>query len=206
MDFGESDRVYTIRSQHRLGGLLLRSIPERDIDLIDVGCGMGEFINGLSGDTYNISCVDGSDHCVEYVRSQGQKCSQVDLETDTLPFKDESFDVAVSLDVIEHLWNTEHYLHELKRVVRPRGYIILTTPNYNYIRFRALCMMGKFDSFTYGSQHKKFFTVSSFKKAIAEDIDIIKVVGFSQKGRFHLQIRHGLNLFAGQIGVLGRFK
>jgi 2-polyprenyl-3-methyl-5-hydroxy-6-metoxy-1,4-benzoquinol methylase len=176
MNYGEDDRAYRLRAQHELGETLLKRIPNQTLRVIDVG---------------------------SYNRSNTHTCEQIDLEHGTLPFVDDTFDVAVSLDVIEHLWNTEHYLNEIQRAVKPSGYVILTTPNYNYIRYRVLCAIGRFDSFTYGSRHKKFFTTNSFKRLLNNRMDIINVIGtFAGK----IELSSGLNLFAGQIGILGRFK
>lgn len=203
MNYGEDDRAYHLRAQHELGETLLKRIPNQTLRVIDVGCGMGEFSDITEAQGHAVSRVDGADHCVTYNRSNTHTCEQIDLEHGTLPFVDDTFDVAVSLDVIEHLWNTEHYLNEIQRAVKPSGYVILTTPNYNYIRYRVLCAIGRFDSFTYGSRHKKFFTTNSFKRLLNNRMDIINVIGtFAGK----IKLSSGLNLFAEQIGILGRFK
>lgn len=53
------------------------------------------------------------------------------LEPDRpLPYEDASFDLAVSMDVIEHVLDPVGWLSEVVRVVRPGGRIFLTTPNY----------------------------------------------------------------------------
>ena len=205
MNYGEDNREYCIRAQHRLAMTLLQKVPPTNIhNIIDVGCGMGEFADSLEALGHSVSRVDGADHCVAYNRKK-HYCNCTNLESDALPFADNTFDMAVSLDVIEHLWNTDHYLSEIKRVVKPNGYIILSTPNYNYIRYRLLCVIGRFDQFTYNSRHKKFFTTNSFKRLLEDRIKITNVVGtFAYMGT--TQISHGLNLFGEQIGVLGRFK
>jgi SAM-dependent methyltransferase len=46
-----------------------------------------------------------------------------------LPFADASFDVVVSLQTIEHLWNQQAFLAECLRVLRPGGTIVVSTPN-----------------------------------------------------------------------------
>ena len=47
----------------------------------------------------------------------------------TLPLRDGSVDVVANLQVIEHLWDQEGFLAECRRVLRPGGTLIVTTPN-----------------------------------------------------------------------------
>ena len=49
--------------------------------------------------------------------------------SDHLPFGDEEFDCVVSIDVLEHLDDDQSFLHELHRVIRPNGRVIVTVPN-----------------------------------------------------------------------------
>jgi SAM-dependent methyltransferase len=47
-----------------------------------------------------------------------------------LPYPDGTFDLVVSMDVVEHVSEPLPWLRELVRVVRPGGSLFLTTPNY----------------------------------------------------------------------------
>jgi SAM-dependent methyltransferase len=46
-----------------------------------------------------------------------------------LPFAADTYDVVVSLQTIEHLWDQDAFLAECRRVLRPEGRLILSTPN-----------------------------------------------------------------------------
>ena len=46
-----------------------------------------------------------------------------------LPFEDASFDVIHSNQVIEHLWNTDNMLREIRRLLKPDGYAVVSTNN-----------------------------------------------------------------------------
>lgn len=55
-----------------------------------------------------------------------------------LPFKDNSFDMVISMSVLEHLQEPEKVFHEFSRVLRPNGMVILQTPNrYDYVSLIA---------------------------------------------------------------------
>jgi SAM-dependent methyltransferase len=50
-----------------------------------------------------------------------------------MPFPDDSFDLAVSLDVIEHLEDDLAALRELRRVLAPGGALLVTVPAYQWL-------------------------------------------------------------------------
>ena len=55
----------------------------------------------------------------------------IDIETDisgVLPFEDETFDTIICSDVLEHIWNPEFVLGEMKRICKKGGHIIINTP------------------------------------------------------------------------------
>src|SRR5207244_12208478 len=56
-----------------------------------------------------------------------------------MPFETGSFDLAASLDVIEHLEDDVGALRELRRVVTPGGFLIVTVPGYTYIGSEHVC-------------------------------------------------------------------
>jgi 2-polyprenyl-3-methyl-5-hydroxy-6-metoxy-1,4-benzoquinol methylase len=66
---------------------------------------------------------------------------QADLNN-PLPVPDESFDIVVSTEVIEHLENPRAIFRELFRLLRPGGVLIVTTPNQESVRSIAGLLMG----------------------------------------------------------------
>jgi len=59
-----------------------------------------------------------------------------------IPFKDNSFDVILSGEIIEHLLNPLKFIREAKRVLKPQGVFIITTPNLASIFNRLLIVFG----------------------------------------------------------------
>jgi len=69
---------------------------------------------------------------------------QADLQS--LPFRNDSFDIVVSCETLEHLEHPERGIRELVRISRNRGEFVLTTPNYfNLMGFALIYrkLMGK---------------------------------------------------------------
>jgi SAM-dependent methyltransferase len=130
--FQAEDRHWWYRGRRRvlervLDGLAL-SEPLR---ILDAGCGSGRNMVDLAR-RGTVTGVELSEPSVEKARERG--CGEV-IEGSVLemPFADASFDLAVSLDVIEHLEDDLGALRELRRVVAPGGALLLTVPAYGWL-------------------------------------------------------------------------
>ena len=67
----------------------------------------------------------------------GADYTPIDYDTanfnkDSLPFDDNEFEIIISLAVIEHIENISHFLSEVRRVLKPKGILYLSTPNFKY--------------------------------------------------------------------------
>ena len=64
------------------------------------------------------------------------------LNTDTLDFEDESFDLIILAEVIEHLYDPDIVLSECYRILKTNGCLLITTPNLLSWYNRILMMFG----------------------------------------------------------------
>ncbi|HEY5195648.1 MAG TPA: class I SAM-dependent methyltransferase [Solirubrobacteraceae bacterium] len=99
-----------------------------DVAILDAGCGSGRNMVDLSafGRVTGLELADAS-----VAKARGRGVGEVVQGTlDAMPFASASFDLAVSLDVIEHLEDDRLALSELRRVVRPGGSLLITVPAY----------------------------------------------------------------------------
>lgn len=86
-----------------------------------------------------------------------------------LAFDDQSFDVIVCADVLEHLRRPEEVLSACRRLLRPEGTLLVSVPNVAYAGMVADLMHGNFE---YGNEglldrtHLRFFTRSSFRQLL----------------------------------------
>ncbi len=99
--------------------------------ILDAGCGSGRNMVDLARQG-TVTGVELSPASVEIAR--GRAVGEV-LEGSILdmPLPAESFDLAVSLDVIEHLDDDAGALRELRRVVVPGGRLLVTVPAYQWL-------------------------------------------------------------------------
>jgi 2-polyprenyl-3-methyl-5-hydroxy-6-metoxy-1,4-benzoquinol methylase len=99
-------------------------------NLLDIGCGEGR---GLQYLRQNVSSYTGIDKIQEVLDVLKQKYpGDTFLQMNIPPFKglaDNSFDTAVSFQVIEHIEEDEAYVKEAHRVLKKNGHFIVSTPN-----------------------------------------------------------------------------
>jgi SAM-dependent methyltransferase len=108
------------RSLARLIGRAARHASGR---LLDVGCGDKRFAHYFAGFVDRYVALD-------YPTTFLGKEDNVDVFGTALdlPFKDEYFDTVVSFEVLEHVTDSRRMLTEIRRVLKPGGALILTTP------------------------------------------------------------------------------
>jgi SAM-dependent methyltransferase len=99
--------------------------------ILDAGCGSGRNMVDLAhrGAVTGIE-LSPTSVAVARGRDAGEVVEGSVLE---MPFSDASFDLAVSLDVIEHLEDDLAALRELRRTVAPGGALLVTVPAYNWL-------------------------------------------------------------------------
>jgi len=109
-----------------LGVLEKHLPPGRRLDVLDAGCGGGATLESLRSRYGSAVGVELAEEAVEYARERGRNVIQGSI-TD-LPFADESFDLALALDVVEHVPDDGAALGEMFRVLRPGGALLVTVP------------------------------------------------------------------------------
>lgn len=114
--------------------------------ILDFGSGQGRFLTMLSD--LQFEKISGADLMIkpENIPSL-HEWIQSDLNSG-LPLVDESFDVIAAIEIIEHLENPRAVVREMVRLLKPGGYLVLSTPNNESIRsIMSLVARGHFVSF-----------------------------------------------------------
>lgn len=100
--------------------------------VLDYGCGSGFIVGQLQTRGYDACGTDISREAIEYGTSQGIKNlhSTNGIEVD---FPDESFDLILAMDVVEHIKDDNLVIKELERLLKPNGHLIITVPAYQWM-------------------------------------------------------------------------
>ena len=101
---------------------------QRGQKVLEPGCGRGEFLNGFRKMGMDVYGCDLSPQAGEDL--EGIIVKQTDIENESLPYKDNYFDVVYSKSLLEHLWKPDVFLKEVKRILKPSGIILTLVPDW----------------------------------------------------------------------------
>lgn len=118
---------------------VLRLIGDvRGLTILDIGCGTGHFSQSLAGENYLLG-IDISSEMLSLARNKGLHAIQ--SSGDNLPIPDKSFDMALSVNVIQTIPRGKELIREMMRVIKPGGRAVVSTINGGNITlafFRAV--------------------------------------------------------------------
>lgn len=132
--------------------------------VLDAGCGSGdlgvELIKQFQSKCYGMEL---NDVAIQHANDRGVKAQKVDLDG-KWSYDDEFFDVVTGTEIIEHVINPDHFILEAKRVLKPGGLLILSTPNIAAWFNRVIFLFGYQPFFTEVSTVDKTIGLSFTRK------------------------------------------
>ena len=102
----------------------------RGLDVLDVAAGEGYGTALLAQVAHSVVGVDISAEAVAHAAEayRGPNFRFLEGDARCLPLADASVDAVVSFETIEHLWEHNQFLAEVRRVLRPGGWLIVSSP------------------------------------------------------------------------------
>jgi len=142
-------------------------IPE---NILDIGCGKGDRTIRLADyfkiqrdSTYGLDCND------DFINACKSKFNvkKIDLETEEIPYDNNTFDLVICNQVLEHLKNYKNVIDGLIRVTVKGGYIVIGIPNLAHLINRIYLLFGIQPMCIHlDSSHVRGFTHRDFKKML----------------------------------------
>jgi ubiquinone/menaquinone biosynthesis C-methylase UbiE len=112
--------------------------------MLDAGCGSGRVFKYTFDDPQRPHLIVGVD-LTDEPRANGNVDAAARADLARLPFRDETFDIAISSHVAEHLTQPEAVFRELSRVLKHGGRLLILTPNrWHYVTMSAALMPHSF--------------------------------------------------------------
>lgn len=178
--------------------LILDFRPEK---FLDIGCGDGSFLRSICSDDMICFGVD--------IKAIGKdpmilKC---DIDNEPIPYVvGKDFDVVFAGEIIEHLFDPEHMLDEIRRVLAPGGHLILTTPNlaawYNRISlllgyqpfFSGVGLRGTYGTLwpaVHAESHLRLYTLPALRGLVEScGFKVVKTIGLGINNRIGWGKKH----------------
>lgn len=139
--------------------------------ILEVGAGIGKLCDALVRLGYtNLIGTDISKAAIEYGKQKFGQINLSHMDVTRLEFPDQSFDIVLSFDLVEHIPNIGLHFAEVYRTLKPGGKYLLQTPNlfcnalYCTLRYQGLAWRQYHPSpQTHWSIHRKLLQ-SGFEK------------------------------------------
>lgn len=144
---------------------------QQKLRVLDLGCGNGSLTRLIAQQGYEVVGVEDSEQGVAIARQSAPNCHFIHASIYELPYAEleNSFDIVLSAEVIEHLLYPRELVRGAKKCLKPNGRLILTTPYHGYLKNLVLALSGKMDKhFTslWDGGHVKFFSVATLRKLL----------------------------------------
>jgi len=152
----------------------------RNKTILDVGCGVGSLLDMIKGVS---SKQIGIDPCSPYLESLASRGYEIYSSlSDASKLNAACIDYAFSIQVIEHVANPREFLEEIKKLIKPKGRLLISTPNRHDILMNL--MKEEFPPFFYRTQHRWYFDENSLIKCS-------EIAGYKVE-RIHFVHRYGM--------------
>jgi 2-polyprenyl-3-methyl-5-hydroxy-6-metoxy-1,4-benzoquinol methylase len=146
---------------------MVNSISNADkLQILDVGCGDGVISEPLMKAGHFVAAVD-----LPTVATAAHKTKVSSImagDAETLAFPKETFELIIASEVLEHLWSPESFIAEAYRTLKPKGHLIIETPEgiagLNY------------------DSHMNYYTVEKLEQLLAPKFRMKKVERLAQTG------------------------
>ena len=146
----------TAENHKRITELCTKYFKNKESKILDVGSGDGKLLDKIAKstkiNTKKFFCVEHDKIYIKKLENYGFSVKSFDLNT-KFPYKNNSFDYVIANQIIEHLYFTDHFISEIRRILKPGGLIILSTTNLVAIHSRLLILFGFMPNSLHPSTH-----------------------------------------------------
>jgi len=154
--------------------------------IVDIGCGNGALSRELASRGYEVVGCEPSAEDLHFARlgAPGLVFHRLGVDDDPSVIGNENFDVAIATEVIEHLVTPFNLSRFAKQLLRPGGYLIISTPYHGYLKNLILALTNKWDTHLspfWDGGHIKFWSYKTLSQLLNQSG--FRVVRFIGAGR-----------------------
>lgn len=146
--------------------------PQR---VLDLGCGTGFVIKRLSERGYHCTGVDAADEMLRIARRENPNSIIRKSDAGRLPFKNGSFDIISSIELLRYIKDREKCVQEMHRVLKPGGICMVTlAPRYSLHGYSA------FNWINYWLHLPRFSNVRQYFETTSSSRRLFSAAGFKK--------------------------
>lgn len=140
--------------------------PLKGLELLDVGCGWGQALLGFRTKGFVCYGFDPASDAVSYLRRR--RLNVVEAGMDTMDvFGGKTFDVVTMFNVLEHLADPIGALGQIRRLLKPRGVLVVDVPNeFNPFQLAARSLHHLPEWWVAPPQHLSYFSPMTLRKLL----------------------------------------
>jgi len=137
--------------------------------VLDAGCNVGYGCRLLESVADHVVGIDIDRSALRYARNSDPSGEYVVLNVSNMPLRENSIDIVVSFQVIEHLHNPGVFLEEVRRVLKQKALFLLSTPN------RRLRLMP--GAKPHNPEHIREYELKEFSDLLRRHFDKVTLLG-----------------------------
>ena len=193
--YSQDNKMVLAKSQRVLEMLeIVNSLNLKNKNILDIGCYDGTFLEVIKNRENSFYGVEASQYgCQESFKKGIQVSKFYVRDGEPLPYKNNFFDLVIAGEIIEHIYDTDFWLSEIRRILKPSGKLLISTPNVASFGRRLLLLVGanpllETSVETGNAGHIRYFTFKTLKELVNKNgFVLIKgksdIVNFSSRGK-----------------------
>lgn len=191
---------FAVRRWPRNRAEAIVAVEDAGDTIMDIGCGDGSLLWQFRN---RYRYLIGLEYSAERLRQAEANLSGLNFTPvqgsaeDMAALADNSVDRIVTADVIEHIPDVYAASHEMLRVLKPGGWLVVNTPNIAFVKKRVMLLLGRFPSTSQPNEglgsdvlfdggHLHYFTFRSLRLVLERaGFSMVRSMGFGKFGAFH---------------------
>lgn len=166
---------------------LKKIIEVRGLSVLILGCGMGYECDEWKKLGNYVEACDINPKYISHTKRYAHKTFSCDLMK-KIPKPDRKFDVVYCSETFEHLLSPQPFMNECRRILKDRGFLIMTTDNPSNIK-NIIRMVFQNSSYFHSAGHYQFYSPKDMKNLLeVNGFNVLKIKNMGILGAVYMVI------------------